>query len=264
VFVGQNSHSAVVVHCTAGPETWTAQDLGDYFRTTANMTSSHFGIDRDGVICQYVSLADGAAANCCLEDGHDSFWDQFGGDNLNKHTISIEHVNDATNSLPLTDAQKLASFKLIAWLCERYSLTFEQVKTHARIAPRSRPRCPGPAFPLNELKTFLNGGPMKRYLPHQGDFDIWFVANPDGTWTCKSTGAVLMGANLALYQTLSIDGLTLPVIGLPLESEQYHKDPDGYSWSTQRCERAQMTYDPEHRKDAQPGFGPSYLAHIKW
>src|SRR5215813_1337665 len=104
VFVGQNSHSAVVIHGTGGPSTWTAQQLGDYFRTTSNITSSHFGIDRAGVICQYVSLADGAAANCCLEDGHDSFWDRFGGDNLNKHTISIEHINDTTNSLPLTDA----------------------------------------------------------------------------------------------------------------------------------------------------------------
>jgi hypothetical protein len=105
---------------------------------------------------------------------------------------------------------------------------------------------------------------MQLYRPGHGDFDRWFVANPNGTWTCKSTNAVLLGANLALYQTLSIDGDTLPVIGLPLESEQYHKDPNGYSWSTQKCERAQIVFDPEHRKDFQPGFGPSYLAHIKY
>src|SRR5579864_7518938 len=131
VFVGQNSHSAIVVHGTGGVATQTAQQLGDYFRTTPDETSSHFGIDRAGVICQYVHLGDGAAANCCLESGHDTFWDQFGADNLNIHTISIEHVNDSANSLPLTQAQQDASFKLVAWLCNQYGLTSDKVKTHA-------------------------------------------------------------------------------------------------------------------------------------
>lgn len=158
VFQGQNSHSALVLHGTGGVATQTAQQLGDYFRTTPDETSVHFGVDRAGVVCQYVSLADGAAGNCCEETGHDTFWDQFSGDNLNIHTISIEHINDSTNSLPLTQSQQDASFKLVAWLCERYGLAADKVKTHASIAPLTRARCPGPAFSFDALLQYVQLG----------------------------------------------------------------------------------------------------------
>src|SRR6266699_3352821 len=103
VFTNQNTHSAIVVHGTGGNPNQTAQQLGDYFRSNADMVSSHYGIDRNGVVAQYVQEQDGAGANCCIMPGHDTFWDQFGGDNLNKHTISVEHENDLTNSLQLSD-----------------------------------------------------------------------------------------------------------------------------------------------------------------
>ena len=77
VFINQNSHSAITIHGTGGNPNQTAQQLGDYFRTNAEMVSSHFGIDRAGVVAQFVLLKDGAAANCCIMPGHDPFWDQF-------------------------------------------------------------------------------------------------------------------------------------------------------------------------------------------
>jgi N-acetyl-anhydromuramyl-L-alanine amidase AmpD len=157
VFIGQNSQSAIVLHGTGGSATQTAQQLGDYFRSTPLMTSVHYGVDRSGVVCQYVRESDGAAGNCCIESGHDTFWDQFGGDNLNLHTISIEHINDASNSLPLTDAQKQASFKLIAYLSKKYNIPFVRIKSHASIAPGSRALCPGPAYPWSDLEAFLKG-----------------------------------------------------------------------------------------------------------
>lgn len=265
VFVSQNTHSAIVVHGTGIDAAQTVEQLGEWFRTNADQVSSHYGVGRDGRIAQYVLEKDGSAANCCLEPGYDPFWDQFGGDNLNVHTISIEHINDEANSLPLTDAQKEASFNLIAYLRDKYNLTSAQVKRHADIAPVSRSRCPGSAFPLDELKAFLNGdGAMYIYKPGRGDFDQWFVANDENHWTCKQTGAVLMFGNLGLFRKLSIDSSTLPVVGLPLEDEQYHTDPDGYSWSSQKCEHAQIVYDPERRKGSQPGFGSSYLARIDY
>jgi N-acetyl-anhydromuramyl-L-alanine amidase AmpD len=160
VFIDQNSHNAIVIHGTGGSPDQTAQQLGDYFRTNAAMVSSHFGIDRVGNIAQYVLLKDGAAANCCVTTGHDTFWDQFNGENLNWHTISIEHVNDATNSLPLTDLQKQASFKLIAWLCNQYNIAPDHIKSHASIDPVNKSLCPGPQYPWNDLFTFLKGAPM--------------------------------------------------------------------------------------------------------
>ena len=261
VFVEQNSHSAIVVHGTGGVASQTAQQLGDYFRTNSGATSSHFGIDRAGVICQYVHLSDGAAANCCLEDGHDTFWNQFGGDNLNVHTISIEHINDSTNSLSLTTAQQDASFKLVAWLCNHYGLTADQVKTHASIAPFSRARCPGAAYPMDALKTYLSGGgSMELYSPKSPDFAQRFVDQGNNIWRCKASGNLVMGGNLAIYRTLSLTGDALPIIGLPRTNELYQKDAeDGYPWSVQFFERGLIVYDPQHRRDSQPGMGSSYL-----
>lgn len=260
VFANQNSHSAIVVHGTGGVATQTVEQLGEWFRTNGDLVSSHYGVGRDGRVAQYVLESDGAAANCCVESGYDPFWDQFGGDNLNVHTISIEHINDAANSLPLTDAQKEASFKLIAYLCDKYNLTSDQVKTHADIAPASRSRCPGVAFPLDELRAFLNGeGAMQTYSPDSGDFAQYFTLESNGNWICKLSNTVLLGDNLRLFQRLSMDGQTLPILGLPRTNEIYQKDSDGYSWSVQFFERGLIVYDPAHKRDGQPGLGDSYL-----
>jgi lysozyme len=97
------------------------------------------------------------------------------------------------------------------------------------------------------------------YGPGQGDFDHWFTVTADGNWTCKQTGATLIGGNKALYSQLSIDGNTLPVIGLPKESEQYQADGS----SRQRCERAMIIYDPK-KNDNQPGMGNSYLGFVSY
>lgn len=157
VFINQNSHDAIILHGTGGNPAQTAQQLGDYFRTTPEETSVHYGIDRAGVICQYVLEVDGAGGNGILEPGHDALWDQLWG-NPNVHTISIEHENDSSNSLPLTDAQKQASFALISYLCKKYALPVSRVLPHSSIAPQSRANCPGPAYPWDELRTFLQGG----------------------------------------------------------------------------------------------------------
>lgn len=102
------------------------------------------------------------------------------------------------------------------------------------------------------------------YGPHSADFAQWFSIGADGNWTCKQTHAVLQGGNKDMYSQLSLTGDVLPVIGLPVENEVYHIDADGYHWSSQKCERAQIIYDPSHKHDGQPGMGASYLAHIDW
>lgn len=179
VFVGQNSQSAIVLHGTGGSAGQTAQQLGDYFRTTPLMTSVHYGVDRAGVVCQYVSESDGAAGNCCIESGHDMYWDQFGGDNLNLHTLSIEHINDSTNGLPLSDAQKQASFKLIAYLSKKYNIPFACIKSHASIAPGSRALCPGPAYPWSDLEAFLKGANAMAGVPQGWHDDSHVLTAPN-------------------------------------------------------------------------------------
>jgi N-acetylmuramoyl-L-alanine amidase len=260
VFVGSNSHSAITVHGTGGNPAQTVEQLGDYFRTTSSEVSSHFGIGRDGRIAQYVRLADGSAANCCLEAGYDPFWDQFNGDNLNIHTISIEHENDVTNSLPLTPAQQDASFKLIAWLCSTYNLTFDQVKTHASIAPSSRANCPGAAFPMNELQAYLNnnGGTTDMAKIDLSDLVMaqYFQDQGGGRWLCKNTGAILFGANQDFYCSNG----NVRLFGLPTSSEIYPAQYPGTAIVP--CERAIIVYDPQHKIDNPPDAGACYLMHI--
>jgi len=153
VFTGAKPTDAIVIHKTAGFHT--AQDVAAYFAVTPLMTSSHYVVGLDGDVVQCVREDDGAAANCCLETGHDGYWDKFGGRNLNLFTISIEHVDPALdNGTPLTAAQRSASFTLVADICKRHGITSERIKTHQSIAPGSRARCPG-NYPLDELRSFI-------------------------------------------------------------------------------------------------------------
>ena len=101
---------------------------------------------------------------------------------------------------------------------------------------------------------------MQQYGPGKGDFNQWFTDGGNGTWTCKQTGAAIIGGNLALYQSLSMDGNTLPIIGLPLEAEQYV----GAHHSLQKFERALIVYNADDPNDRQPGLGTSHLAFIDW
>lgn len=114
-----------------------------------------------------------------------------------------------------------------------------------------------------DANIFLGGTPpVQQYGPDSSDFGAYFTATDADHWTCKQTGAIVQFGNLSLYRTLSLDGRSLPVIGLPLEGEQSHTEADGYYWSSQQFERATMVYDPEHRFDNQPGMDSSYLKHV--
>lgn len=154
VFQNAQPRGAIVIHKTAGGTS--ASGIAEYFASTPLEVSSHFVVGLEGEVVQCVSLIDGAAANCCLETGHDSFWDRYGGVNLNLVTISIEHVDSSVDnsSFPPT-AQLEASFKLVSWLCRTYGI--KDIKTHASISPGSRARCPG-NYPMDELIKYVQEG----------------------------------------------------------------------------------------------------------
>jgi len=171
-FIGSQPGSALIIHKTASGGT--AEDVANFFIHDPNGASSHFVIGQDGEIVQCVHLVNGAGANCCVENGYDSYWDQFnpmhvgssGGTNLNTITISIEHCDPASdNSTPLTAAQQASSFKLVKWLVDQYGFDITpdghgqmvDIKGHNTIDPINRARCPG-AYPWDELHTYLQGG----------------------------------------------------------------------------------------------------------
>lgn len=185
VFIGAQPGSVLVLHKTAGGSS--AEAIAHMFATASDKRSAHFVVGQDGHVIQCVHLVDGAGANCCLESGHDPFWDGLAArfTNLNWCTISIEHVDAATdNSSPLTPAQQQASFTLIKWLVDQYGFDIspdgkgqmKEIKGHNTLDPVDRARCPG-EFPWSELMSFLqNPAPSPpQNNPHQDQAmqDCW-------------------------------------------------------------------------------------------
>jgi hypothetical protein len=174
VFINNNDHKAIVIHKTAGFTT--PQECANYFATTPLETSSHYIVGLDGTIVQCVLEQDGSAANCCKETGYDTFWDQW-NDNLNFHTITIEHIDPSIdNSTPVTSAQRKASFSLVRNLCQKYGIAPSSIKTHASIAPISRARCPG-NYPMNQLIAYAGGQQM---VPQGWSDDGKTLSAPNG------------------------------------------------------------------------------------
>ncbi len=154
---------SIVIHETGGDMTLEA--VHSTFLATER--STHFAIDQSGNVAQFVPLSRGAGGNCCSDkdaSGNllcDAYWfgyiQQYG--NLNLCTISIEHCNNSSNSLPMSQAQTDASNKLILWLCQKFNLNINHIKGHNSINPKSKPDCPG-TFSFAQLATYLQGGSM--------------------------------------------------------------------------------------------------------
>lgn len=161
-----NSHEAIVIHKTAGFHT--AQQVAQYFIDAALGPSVHYIVGLDGTVVQCVSEDKGAGGNCCLENGHDPFWDSYAQKygNLNLCTLSIEHVDPATdNSTPCPQAQVDASFQLVWYLCQKYHISANHIKPHSSLDPISRALCPG-NYPFHQLLQYVeNGGNMTAGVP---------------------------------------------------------------------------------------------------
>ena len=88
---------------------------------------------------------------------------------------------------------------------------------------------------------------------------MYFTANPDGSYTCKSTGQILAHGMLAFYEAEA--GLTR--LGLPITGE-YAVGGSGHTPqpTAQDCERGRMVYDPARVYDNPPGArGDVYYGH---
>src|SRR5260221_205127 len=277
VFIGAEPGSALVVHKTASGTS--AEQIANFFINDPGKKSSHFVIGQDGEIVQCVHLVDGAGANCCVETGYDPYWtpllQKFG--NLNRCTISIEHVDSASdNSTHLTAAQKASSFKLIKWLVDQYGFAKADIKGHNSIDPINRARCPG-VFPWDELFTYLaNGGQdvsvtIDLNTPHMSDY---FALVNGNQWQRKNATngktIILHGDMLKYYQTCG----TLPYggfsqAGLPesneIPIEQFGSDfahLKGSGIVVVYLERAVWVYDPHKLIDNPIGAGTVYPLHL--
>lgn len=281
-FQGTNHPRFIVIHGTAGGTS--AQAIAKYFVTAK--VSSHYVIGVDGIIVRCIKESDGAWANGVVTgiptqnlpfreygDGlHRDYWWHTSDLNPNNETISIEHCkNSDDNSDELTPEQEESSFWLIADICKRHNIPMRfadrdgGITGHFSIDPVDRSKCPG-NYPWQKLFSYLRGEePVKQFIASSRDFDRYFYPSlsEPAIWECKQTGCHITGSNLSYYQQLSVDGNALPVIGLPMTNETHLTDKDGYNWTIQIFERAIMVYDPEHRKDSQPGGNDSYIAKYR-
>lgn len=164
---------SIVIHKTGGPPTINLANLASFFQSDANGANTHFGIDLDGTVGQFVWLKDGAAGNCCLEAGHDPYWDSYAAKygNLNLCTISLEHIDPTQdNSTTPPQAQLDASFALVKWLVQKFGIPLDHIKTHASLDPINRARCPG-NYPMAALLAFLAS--QETHMEQQFN-DVWF------------------------------------------------------------------------------------------
>lgn len=156
---------AIVQHSTGGDMTLDA--VHNTFLST--MRSTHFAIDRNGAIAQFVPLNRGAGGNCCPDSSHDHFWDSLiqQYSNLNLCTISIEHCNDSFQSLTMTPAQMDASNKLTLWLCQKFNIPSGAIKGHDSI---DNTNCPGKVFYATywqQMINYVNQGLQPQVNPNQ-------------------------------------------------------------------------------------------------
>jgi hypothetical protein len=87
--------------------------------------------------------------------------------------------------------------------------------------------------------------------------DSYFtIAN--GTYTLKSDPSISLGGGEATL-FVEVNG----AIGLPKGQMDYSLQGKFYrGFCFRRYERAVVVYDPQHKMDAEPGFGDFYLAHL--
>lgn len=261
-FPDTGKKSFIIIHATAGGTS--AEGIASYFQSTegtSNPVSSNYIVDQNGKTVQCVAEKDGAYAQGAVNNSN---WQG----NPNNYCLSIEFVKSSIdNSDTLTDAQKQTGFPLILDICQRNGIGMHDadnttgVTGHFSIDPVNRTNCPG-NFPWTDLWTYLaNGGqtPMIIYTKDSTDFNTYFVEQDATHWKCKQNGNIVQFGIKGFYQGLSLDGQSLPLVGLPLTGELPVTGHQGVAY--QRYERATLVWDPTHTFDSQPGAQDVYLAH---
>ncbi|HEY6541596.1 MAG TPA: peptidoglycan recognition family protein [Ktedonobacteraceae bacterium] len=256
-YPNNNAHVAIVLHKTGGDPT--PESVEHTF--LASGKSVHYVVGQDGRVWQFVLESSGAGGNCCTETGYDPFWNQYlhtFNSDLNLCTLSIEHCDPALdNSTPLTPAQKDASFKLVAYLAQKYHIAPDHIKGHDSIDPIDRARCPG-NYPWEDLWAYLKGAAIDLSNPVVTQY---FTATPDGQWQCKQTGNIIRAGMLNFYRSFGADACCgLTYLGLPKSNEIPIAEYAGVV--KQEFERGWLVYDPQHQFDNPLGAGEVYFMHL--
>src|SRR5215469_4222802 len=251
---------AIVCHKTGGDAH--LENVHNTFMAT--MRSTHFAVDTDGRVAQYVPLSRGAGGNCCPDKDQngnlicDSFWfplaSRYG--NLNLCTISIEHCDPTqNNSNPMPQAQVDASNKLIKWLCDTYNIATSHIKGHWSINPVNKPDCPGNTFDFNQLFSYINSGGNTDMIGLDNPYAAAHfkqVATGPTRWACAETGFDLWAGILEVWREMN------GAPGLPLGPEVSCGKRAVYKI----CQAGIVVWDPDKEVPGAPKdsfWGAGYL-----
>lgn len=166
-WVGREGESIVAIcdHIMQG----TMESSDGWFKNKKSQVSAHFGVAKDGRIWQWVDVANRAWANGIPEDPDMSV--PFIADAINRKknpndfTISIEHEGDTGD--PFTEEQYQATLWLHRYLIATYKIVPDRkhIVGHYQISAKSRPNCPGSAFPWARLMADLANQPGGNVMP---------------------------------------------------------------------------------------------------
>lgn len=157
---------AIVFHVTDDLD---VGNVRSWFRNPASRASSHFVVDRDGTILQFVATANASWTNGDVaEPRPDLPWltrtvgrcAPRGPYTMNDFCVTIESVGKP--GLPFPAAQVERVVALVRYLLARYPAirpTRGRLLRHADINAVSRSYCPGPTFPLRAVILAVGGDP---------------------------------------------------------------------------------------------------------
>jgi AmpD protein len=112
--------------------------------------SSHFLIDRQGQLVQFV--------DCARRAWHAGVSNWMGRDNCNDFSVGIEL--EGTDTLAYTEAQYATLVQLTRWLQAHYpKIADDHILGHCDIAP-GRKTDPGPAFDWQYFNSLLSRAPL--------------------------------------------------------------------------------------------------------
>lgn len=154
--------AGIADHVTEG----TAASVISWFNTPAADVSSHYMVQKDAKIVQFVEEADEAWAQGRVHNPTAKLVLDRPGKNPNSYLISIEHEGDGSHDL--TDAQRTASAELHADIARRHGFPLDRTHVIGHHEVYDLKSCPGKIDLdrlVNEAQTFLTAPPSGVVVP---------------------------------------------------------------------------------------------------
>lgn len=111
------------------------------FKDKTTEVSSHFLVDKDGGITQFVNTSQVAYGNGGVVRPISALVASRSGQNPNDYTISIEHEGVAAHDI--TTAQYAASSKLVSYLCTKWDIPTDSTHIIRHREITENKTCPG-------------------------------------------------------------------------------------------------------------------------